>query len=242
MHSVPVTSVLELSLICPLGHCRLVTPARGRRCAHLSCFELKAFLGRWAREGNTACPLCGWVPCHRQPPGPPPASPEGEVSGPSSPAVAAPTRRHIPFHELAIDSSLLTLLSRADEVRLAKRGRDGRGGPTLSRPVCCVQVVSCTLGHHARTRVPEALAWPLPSRSSPGRPGHHWPRGSGRWPRDRGWEAAPPRPHGGGNHPCPPLSTERGSEGGGRGSRHVVSLHPGASEGQHDRLTAAPRG
>lgn len=52
----------KLCLNCPITHCRMRTPARGRKCQHLQCFDLTAFLStnknipvfnkRWA------CPVC----------------------------------------------------------------------------------------------------------------------------------------------------------------------------------------
>jgi len=50
-------------LICPLTHERIHTPVRGERCAHLQCFDLKAYIeinkNMAAFNKRWTCPVCG---------------------------------------------------------------------------------------------------------------------------------------------------------------------------------------
>lgn len=51
-----------LSLSCPLGLCRLTLPARGRKCSHIQCFDLRTFL-----TFNRNCTSKAWqcTVCHK---------------------------------------------------------------------------------------------------------------------------------------------------------------------------------
>lgn len=51
----------RLSLQCPLSHTRLVNPVRSRKCKHLECFDLVAYLrmAQASRFPRYQCPRCG---------------------------------------------------------------------------------------------------------------------------------------------------------------------------------------
>ncbi|MGE0525436.1 MAG: hypothetical protein AB7P49_00125 [Bdellovibrionales bacterium] len=53
----------KYSTRCPLGFCRIEYPARGRRCAHDSFFDLKTYLLYGTAKDIFVCPLCErWLP------------------------------------------------------------------------------------------------------------------------------------------------------------------------------------
>jgi len=52
------TLSLEVSVICPLGKCRMQTPARPRSCTHLQCFDVRTFLMMNANRPSWMCPVC----------------------------------------------------------------------------------------------------------------------------------------------------------------------------------------
>mmetsp|Transcript_56815 Transcript_56815/g.139452 ORF Transcript_56815/g.139452 Transcript_56815/m.139452 type:complete len:829 (+) Transcript_56815:2496-4982(+) len=51
-------SDVDVSLRCPLGYVRMTTPAKGRDCKHIQCFDLQTFLGFASKYGEQKCPLC----------------------------------------------------------------------------------------------------------------------------------------------------------------------------------------
>lgn len=57
----PMATVTRLSLRCPLGLTHIQTPARGKECQHLQCFDLGTFL-RYNERGSAAGWKCGV--CH----------------------------------------------------------------------------------------------------------------------------------------------------------------------------------
>jgi E3 SUMO-protein ligase PIAS1 len=58
------TKVL-VSLRCPLGYCRIEYPARGLRCNHLQCFDVRFFLQFCHQQRLWHCPVCnGSIPFH----------------------------------------------------------------------------------------------------------------------------------------------------------------------------------
>ena len=62
-HTEAKLDVIDISLICPLTRSRMVTPVRGRNCAHVSCFDGEAYLRlMWdKRVEKWKCPVswCG---------------------------------------------------------------------------------------------------------------------------------------------------------------------------------------
>ncbi|XP_038859149.1 E3 SUMO-protein ligase PIAS4-A-like [Salvelinus namaycush] len=52
------TTGLQVSLICPLGKMRLSVPCRGRKCAHLQCFDGKLYLQMNEKRPTWTCPVC----------------------------------------------------------------------------------------------------------------------------------------------------------------------------------------
>jgi len=52
---VVATSTIVLKLTCPLGMCRMVTPARFQNCNHLNCFEIETFSKMKKKD---KCPVC----------------------------------------------------------------------------------------------------------------------------------------------------------------------------------------
>eukprot|EP01118_Nematostelium_gracile_P018386 TRINITY_DN8151_c0_g1_i1.p1 TRINITY_DN8151_c0_g1~~TRINITY_DN8151_c0_g1_i1.p1 ORF type:complete len:169 (+),score=14.56 TRINITY_DN8151_c0_g1_i1:59-565(+) len=49
---------LRLSLRCPLTQSRLITPAKGKQCRHLQCFDLTAYLTMNRNNPSFECPVC----------------------------------------------------------------------------------------------------------------------------------------------------------------------------------------
>ena len=56
------TTDLSISIICPLGLKRIVTPVRGANCLHISCFDFNTYLRFQAESGSWKCPICN-QPC-----------------------------------------------------------------------------------------------------------------------------------------------------------------------------------
>ncbi|KAM9458917.1 E3 SUMO-protein ligase PIAS4-A-like isoform 1-T1 [Salvelinus alpinus] len=52
------TTGLQVSLICPLGKMRLSVPCRGRKCAHLQCFDGTLYLQMNEKRPTWTCPVC----------------------------------------------------------------------------------------------------------------------------------------------------------------------------------------
>ena len=53
-----VATCMRLSLRCPLSLARLGVPARGAKCKHVSCFDLKTFLTFNKNKEGWKCPVC----------------------------------------------------------------------------------------------------------------------------------------------------------------------------------------
>ncbi|KAH7706221.1 MIZ zinc finger family protein [Aphelenchoides avenae] len=52
------TTLMRVSLICPITRKRLVTPARGMLCKHLQCFELQAYVAMNDQSQKWKCGVC----------------------------------------------------------------------------------------------------------------------------------------------------------------------------------------
>ncbi|CAG2054802.1 unnamed protein product [Timema podura] len=52
------TTSLRVSLVCPLGKMRMVTPCRASTCYHLQCFDANTFLQMNERKPTWMCPVC----------------------------------------------------------------------------------------------------------------------------------------------------------------------------------------
>lgn len=52
------TTVLRVSLICPLGKMRMITPCRSSTCTHLQCFDAAIFLSMNEKRPTWTCPVC----------------------------------------------------------------------------------------------------------------------------------------------------------------------------------------
>lgn len=56
------TTASELRLLCPLSACRIHTPVVGKRCRHLQCYDLAAYIATTRKQSNLAnrwvCPVC----------------------------------------------------------------------------------------------------------------------------------------------------------------------------------------
>uniref|UniRef100_A0A4W5ME39 Protein inhibitor of activated STAT, 4b n=1 Tax=Hucho hucho TaxID=62062 RepID=A0A4W5ME39_9TELE len=52
------TTGLQVSLICPLGKMRLSVPCKGRKCAHLQCFDGMLYLQMNEKRPTWTCPVC----------------------------------------------------------------------------------------------------------------------------------------------------------------------------------------
>nr|CAD7260344.1 unnamed protein product [Timema shepardi] len=52
------TTSLRVSLVCPLGKMRMVTPCRASTCYHLQCFDANTFLMMNERKPTWVCPVC----------------------------------------------------------------------------------------------------------------------------------------------------------------------------------------
>ncbi|BES99838.1 E3 SUMO-protein ligase [Nesidiocoris tenuis] len=52
------TTSLRVSLICPLGKMRMMTPARPLTCTHLQCFDAAIFLQMNEKKPTWTCPVC----------------------------------------------------------------------------------------------------------------------------------------------------------------------------------------
>ncbi|XP_017883490.1 E3 SUMO-protein ligase PIAS1 isoform X3 [Ceratina calcarata] len=52
------TTSLRVSLACPLGKMRMVTPSRSTTCSHLQCFDASLFLQMNERKPTWNCPVC----------------------------------------------------------------------------------------------------------------------------------------------------------------------------------------
>ncbi|KAL1140394.1 hypothetical protein AAG570_000326 [Ranatra chinensis] len=52
------TTSLRVSLLCPLGKMRMVTPSRSTTCTHLQCFDASLFLQMNEKKPTWTCPVC----------------------------------------------------------------------------------------------------------------------------------------------------------------------------------------
>lgn len=52
------TTLLKVSLICPLGKMRMSTPCRASTCSHLQCFDASLYLQMNERKPTWNCPVC----------------------------------------------------------------------------------------------------------------------------------------------------------------------------------------
>lgn len=52
------TTMLKVSLICPLGKMRMTTPCRSSTCSHLQCFDASLYLQMNERKPTWNCPVC----------------------------------------------------------------------------------------------------------------------------------------------------------------------------------------
>jgi hypothetical protein len=52
------TTMLRVSLICPLGKMRMTTPCRASTCLHLQCFDASLYLQMNERKPTWNCPVC----------------------------------------------------------------------------------------------------------------------------------------------------------------------------------------
>jgi E3 SUMO-protein ligase PIAS1/E3 SUMO-protein ligase PIAS2 len=52
------TTLLKVSLICPLGKMRMTTPCRASTCLHLQCFDASLYLQMNERKPTWNCPVC----------------------------------------------------------------------------------------------------------------------------------------------------------------------------------------
>lgn len=49
---------LRLSLVCPLGQCRVQVPCRARGCSHLNCFDAHLYLMMNEKKPTWICAVC----------------------------------------------------------------------------------------------------------------------------------------------------------------------------------------
>lgn len=52
------TTMLKVSLMCPLGKMRMTTPCRSSTCLHLQCFDANLYLLMNERKPTWNCPVC----------------------------------------------------------------------------------------------------------------------------------------------------------------------------------------
>ncbi|XP_055590365.1 E3 SUMO-protein ligase PIAS2 [Uranotaenia lowii] len=52
------TTMLKVSLVCPLGKMRMTTPCRSSTCSHLQCFDASLYLQMNERKPTWNCPVC----------------------------------------------------------------------------------------------------------------------------------------------------------------------------------------
>lgn len=52
------TTMLKVSLVCPLGKMRMTTPCRAYTCSHLQCFDASLYLQMNERKPTWNCPVC----------------------------------------------------------------------------------------------------------------------------------------------------------------------------------------
>lgn len=52
------TTSLRVSLMCPLGKMRMITPCRALTCTHLQCFDASLYLQMNERKPTWICPVC----------------------------------------------------------------------------------------------------------------------------------------------------------------------------------------
>lgn len=52
------TTMLKVSLVCPLGKMRMATPCRSSTCSHLQCFDASLYLQMNERKPTWNCPVC----------------------------------------------------------------------------------------------------------------------------------------------------------------------------------------
>lgn len=52
------TTMLKVSLVCPLGKMRMTTPCRAFTCSHLQCFDASLYLQMNERKPTWNCPVC----------------------------------------------------------------------------------------------------------------------------------------------------------------------------------------
>lgn len=56
-----MVSCMKVSLKCPLGLTRILTPVKGRKCQHVQCFDLDTFLQYARGSSKFECPVCNKV-------------------------------------------------------------------------------------------------------------------------------------------------------------------------------------
>jgi len=54
----------KISLNCPLTYARINTPAKGKVCKHIQCFDLYSYLDMNQRNPKWKCPVCSKIILH----------------------------------------------------------------------------------------------------------------------------------------------------------------------------------
>lgn len=52
------TTMLKVSLMCPLGKMKMSIPCRSSTCSHLQCFDANLYLQMNERKPTWICPVC----------------------------------------------------------------------------------------------------------------------------------------------------------------------------------------
>lgn len=52
------TTIVRVSLMCPLAKFRMIYPAKGKNCSHLQCFDGSAFISLNEKKSMWVCPVC----------------------------------------------------------------------------------------------------------------------------------------------------------------------------------------
>jgi len=52
------TTIVRVSLLCPLAKFRMQYPAKGRNCTHLQCFDGSAYISLNEKKPMWNCPVC----------------------------------------------------------------------------------------------------------------------------------------------------------------------------------------
>ncbi len=52
------TTIVRVSLMCPLARFRMNYPAKGKNCGHLQCFDGSAFISLNEKKSMWVCPVC----------------------------------------------------------------------------------------------------------------------------------------------------------------------------------------